>query len=212
MKIHLLSSFLVLFLLIFSSCKNDNNQEKASEKNETELSNLSEESKKSKKKKTDFSKLSKEEKEDFNTSLWVKIVSFGDTNSFSRSSVSAGLSDYLIESKDITVFAPSNEAFEALIGAQKDILQNPTKLEDLKTLLKSHIISENISSVDLVSRLKDADQLEFETLTGSTIKVVKEDMDLYLQTGEGERAKIIMSDVEASNGYLHVIDNFLFFK
>lgn len=191
MKVNLLGSLLIGSLLLFSSCKDENKEDKTPEPKETE-----------------FSKLSEEEKKDFNTSVWAKLVSYGTTTSFSRSAVSAGLPDLLTNTKDITVFAPSNEAFEALNENQKEVIQNPSQIENLRALLKSHIVTENLSSVDIVQRLNDADVLELETLSGATIKIVKADLELFLLTAKGDSTKIIMSDLKASNGHIHVIDKF----
>lgn len=189
MRVRILTSSLLCFLLIFSSCKNDSKETQTTTPEKTE-----------------FSKLSEEEKKDFNTSVWAKMASLGTTSTFTRSAVSAGLPDVLMNTKDITVFAPSVEAFEALTTSEKEIIQNPSNVEALKTLLKSHIISENLSSVAMVSRLKESSDLELETLTGTKIQVVKDDMDLFLVTERGDTTKIVMSDIQASNGHIHVVD------
>ncbi len=91
-----------------------------------------------------------------------------------------------------TVFAPTDEAFAALpTGALDDLLVNPSQLAEILTL---HVVAGSVPASDVVSLSG------VETLQGKT---------LAINTTDGVNiggANVVMADVDASNGVIHVID------
>jgi uncharacterized surface protein with fasciclin (FAS1) repeats len=98
-----------------------------------------------------------------------------------------------------TVFAPSNSAFQELSMPLKDAIQNPEFLSDI---IMSHVVEGKILSTDLVC---DA------AVTMANMEVTTtlcNDGDFY-QSAPGNidvLPKIVTTDVNASNGVVHVID------
>jgi uncharacterized surface protein with fasciclin (FAS1) repeats len=94
----------------------------------------------------------------------------------------------------LTVFAPTNAAFEKLPPGTVETLLKPEKQADLKEILKYHATT----SVWDLSTLKDGMQLAMANGKKVTIKV------------EGDKVKVndanIVASVRASNGMLHIID------
>lgn len=109
----------------------------------------------------------------------------------------AGLADALSGPGPFTVFAPTNEAFAKVDPATLDALAaDPTgKLADV---LKLHVVSGKIMAADAVA----ADGTSIETLSGAKLKV--EVVDGEVMVGG---AKVIKTDIVASNGVIHVIDS-----
>lgn len=108
---------------------------------------------------------------------------------------SAGLVDTLNNATDITVFAPTDDAFKAVNPADlAQLLSNPT---ELSKILTTHVVQGRLSP----------DQLDgsHQTLSGETITV----------TGSGEdftvdgKAKIICGNVQTANATVYVIDQVL---
>ena len=94
-----------------------------------------------------------------------------------------------------TVFAPTDAAFEALPdGTLEELLADPTG--DLAQILLYHVVPGRVMAADV------SDGLEVETLQGSTVT--------FAEGAGGElhinNAVIVSTDVEASNGVIHVID------
>lgn len=121
----------------------------------------------------------------------------------------AELVDVLNEEGPYTVFAPTNEAFENLPEGKLDELLKPENKAELAGILKYHVISGKVYASDL-----EADK-GFETLEGTELKVKVKDTERgYMdeEQKEGKKkvmvnnAKIIESDIEASNGIIHFID------
>ena len=110
----------------------------------------------------------------------------------------AGLVDSLNGKGPFTVFAPTNEAFAAALTALKltkeELLAN-TKL--LTKILTYHVIAGEVMAADV---LKMNGQ-EAATVEGDKVKI----------TVDGEKVNInesnvVKTDIEASNGVIHVID------
>jgi len=98
-----------------------------------------------------------------------------------------------------TVFAPTNDAFEALFDAlgvtQAEAYLN---VDLLRTVLRYHVIEESVASGDI------EDGLEVESLQGSTLTFAV-DGDVVMVND----ATVVAADIEAYNGVIHVIDTVL---
>jgi len=93
-----------------------------------------------------------------------------------------------------TVFAPTNDAFAALPEGLVDALLLPENLEALQSILAYHVISAAVPSSDVTSGPVTMAQ-------GEPAEIVAEGDTLTIAG-----ANIIATDVEASNGVIHVID------
>jgi uncharacterized surface protein with fasciclin (FAS1) repeats len=110
----------------------------------------------------------------------------------------AGLVDFFASSKPITVFAPTNAAFEAAFEAlgiaPEDLLADTATLT---SILLYHVVPGAVTS-DIVAGLESA-----TTLNGADIAIKADDMGVSLNDGQ---AKVAAVDIMASNGVIHVID------
>jgi len=100
----------------------------------------------------------------------------------------------------LTVFAPTDAAFAAL---GEDTINAVVSDQELVTsILLYHVIAGRINSVQLGELLMDAmGELEVETLQGSTVVFTATDEGVFIND-----AQIIMTDIDAGNGVIHVID------
>jgi uncharacterized surface protein with fasciclin (FAS1) repeats len=114
---------------------------------------------------------------------------------------SAGLTDTLSGPGPYTVFAPTNDAFAALLtelGVTKDqLLANKTLLA---AVLKYHVVAGSVSSAQVP--LGKA----ITPVGGGFFKVDKVGTDLVITDGRNRSSKIVQADVAASNGVIHAID------
>lgn len=103
-----------------------------------------------------------------------------------------------------TVFAPTDDAFAALLvelGVTKAALLANTSL--LTTVLKYHVLPANVpkSAVPLGQAITP--------LEGGIFKIDQVNADLVVTDGRNRNAKIVAADVPASNGVIHAIDKVL---
>lgn len=108
----------------------------------------------------------------------------------------AGLAETLSGEGPYTVFAPTNEAFEALPPPVVDYLTNHPDF--LTQLLTYHVVDGAVMSADVVEG-------EVATLDmGSTVTVTVDDMGVAVNN-----AHVVTADIAASNGVIHAIDTVL---
>jgi len=111
----------------------------------------------------------------------------------------AGLIDTLKGEGPFTVFAPTDDAFAKLPAGTVENLLKPENLEQLKSILLYHVVSGKVMAAD-VGMLTSAD-----TVLGQQITIKVMDGKVYLN----DTIEVIITDVEASNGVIHVIDTVL---
>ncbi|MEP6822799.1 MAG: fasciclin domain-containing protein [Chthoniobacterales bacterium] len=96
-----------------------------------------------------------------------------------------------------TVFAPTDEAFAKLPKGTLDDLLKPENKEKLAKILAYHVIKGKVMAADVKT-------MEAETAEGSKINVKV--MGDHVMVNN---AKVIKTDIPASNGVIHVIDTVL---
>jgi uncharacterized surface protein with fasciclin (FAS1) repeats len=114
---------------------------------------------------------------------------------------SAGLTETLSGPGPYTVFAPTNDAFAALLtelGVTKDQLLANKPL--LTAVLKYHVVAGSVASAQVP--LGKA----ITPVGGGFFKVDKVGADLVITDGRNRNSKIVQADVSASNGIIHAID------
>ncbi len=112
--------------------------------------------------------------------------------------VAAGLVETLSGTGPFTVFAPTNEAFAALLtelGVSKEALLADTEL--LTAVLTYHVLPARVLAAQITP---DA---PITTVQGGTFSI---GTDLAITDGRDRRANIVGTDVFTSNGVIHVID------
>lgn len=107
----------------------------------------------------------------------------------------AGLVDALKGEGPLTVFAPTDDAFAMLPEGTVETLLKAENLEQLKSILLYHVVGGKLMASDVTS------MTAAESLEGSEI-AFKVDMG----NAYANEAKIIITDIETSNGVIHVID------
>ena len=113
----------------------------------------------------------------------------------------AGLADTLADRRaDLTVFAPTNEAFAALLGQLGLASLDDVPVDTLKAILLDHVVGERLSSRRLA--WDDRRDVEPHALGGLAL-------DYDRQPAGVNDANVVAADVRAANGVVHVIDRVL---
>ncbi len=122
-------------------------------------------------------------------------VSAGSFNTLVAAVQAAGLVDALKGGDPFTVFAPTDEAFSELPEGTVESLLKPENKEQLANIPRYHVIAGRVYSDAAV------DGREAKTLLGQNLRV---------SVGDGvakiNDAKLLATDIDASNGAIHVID------
>jgi transforming growth factor-beta-induced protein len=108
----------------------------------------------------------------------------------------AELVDTLNSEGPFTVFAPTDDAFAALPAGTLDSLLLPENKQALTDILLYHVASGKVMAADVV------DLSTAPTVLGQDISIKVEDGKVFLN----DTIQVIITDIEASNGVIHVID------
>jgi len=111
----------------------------------------------------------------------------------------ASLTAALSAKGPFTVFAPTNEAFDALPKATLAFLLDPKNIKDLQALLEYHVIAG--------SAIRSSDLRYFQKV--KTLEGEDEFIFKYHGTVTVNHSRVVKADVEATNGVVHVIDRVL---
>jgi uncharacterized surface protein with fasciclin (FAS1) repeats len=123
-------------------------------------------------------------------------VAAGSFKTLAAALKAAGLVDTLKGKGPFTVFAPTDEAFAKLPAGTLDDLLKPENKQKLTSILTYHVVPGSAMASDVV-KLKDA-----KTVNGKSV-TIKVDGGTVMVDG----AKVVKTDIAASNGVIHVIDS-----
>jgi len=122
-------------------------------------------------------------------------VEADDFNTLATALTEADLIETLKGEGPFTVFAPTDAAFAALPeGALDELLANK---EELRNVLLYHVVPGKVMAADVLTM----DGQSVETASGESINISVEDGMVYVND-----TQVITTDIEASNGVIHVID------
>lgn len=130
--------------------------------------------------------------------LIATAVGAGSFQTLAAAIQAAGLVEALKGDGPFTVFAPTDAAFARLPEGTVESLLKEENLETLQNILKFHVVSGRIYS-DQALAAGSATALQ-----GGTLKVRVENKTAFVNN-----ARIVKTDIETSNGVIHVIDSVL---
>ncbi|MFN4059068.1 MAG: fasciclin domain-containing protein [Roseinatronobacter sp.] len=123
----------------------------------------------------------------------------------------AGLVEALQGAGPMTVFAPVNAAFDALPAGTVETLLKPENLATLQRILTSHVVAGNLSGAEIMRRARASRDgfFHMETLSGAPLSAQVRGRSLFIYDQSGNAGRVTISDVNQSNGVIHVVDTVL---
>ena len=132
------------------------------------------------------------------TAVWDWIESSDVHNYLEAAVIAGGLQETLEGEGTFTVFAPTDDAFVDLATTLGVEVTDLLALPNLTDILLYHVLGTTVMSTDLY------DGLEATTVGGGTLTIgVGETVTV------NETATVVLADLEAQNGVVHVIDEVL---
>ncbi|WP_070105127.1 fasciclin domain-containing protein [Anaerolinea thermophila] len=122
-------------------------------------------------------------------------VENGSFNTLAAALQAAGLVDTLKGKGPFTVFAPTDEAFAKLPAGTVDNLLKPENKDLLVKILTYHVIPGKVKAAEVVKAS------ELKTVQGFPVQIRTEGGKVFV-----DNAQVVLTDVRASNGIIHVID------
>jgi uncharacterized surface protein with fasciclin (FAS1) repeats len=122
-------------------------------------------------------------------------VAAGSFTTLAKALQAADLVGTLKGKGPFTVFAPTDEAFAKLPAAALADLLKPENKAKLQRILTYHVVPGRVMAAD-VTKLRSA-----KAVSGDTIDIAVNDGSVTV-----DNARVIKTDIAASNGVIHVID------
>ena len=117
----------------------------------------------------------------------------------------AGLAETLSGPGPFTVYAPVNDAFAALPNGTVQTLLKPENKGQLTNVILYHVDDRKLMAVDIPSGSN-----YFKPLLASERLCITAGSDgVKIADGTGEFATVIVADIVADNGVIHVVDKVL---
>ena len=131
-----------------------------------------------------------------------------DLSTLVEAVTAAELVDTLNSEGPFTVFAPPNSAFEKLPEGTVESLVQPEQKETLTGILTYHVVAGEVMAADLVAAIGGEEDGTFEitTVNGGILTASIVDGAPVLTDAAGNTSNIIATDIDASNGVVHLID------
>ena len=123
-------------------------------------------------------------------------VEAGNFGTLATALEAAGLIDTLKGEGPFTVFAPTDEAFGKLPEGTVETLLKPENKDQLTAILTYHVVSGSVTAEQVVS-LSEA-----QTVNGQSVEISVDGSMVQV-----DEANVVATDIMASNGVIHVIDN-----
>ena len=112
----------------------------------------------------------------------------------------AGLVDTLEVDGPFTVFAPTDNAFADLPSGTLDDLLKPENKDNLNDILLYHVFNGKVSADDAAK----LDGQEIDMVNGKKAKISVKDGKVFINDAE-----VVIADINAKNGIIHIIDTVL---
>ncbi len=116
----------------------------------------------------------------------------------------AGLAETLSGPGPFTVYAPVNEAFAALPDGTVETLLRPENKAQLTDVLLYHVDDRALRSTDFAAGAN-----YYKPVLTSARLCITSHSGVTIADGTGETANVVIADIHADNGVIHVIDKVL---
>jgi uncharacterized surface protein with fasciclin (FAS1) repeats len=134
-------------------------------------------------------------------------VSNDDFSTLVTAVKTAGLVSTLKSDGPFTVFAPVNAAFAKLPAGTVNTLLQPESKETLTKILTYHVVAGEFKAADVIKAIKSSDgKFSIKTVSGGTLIASIKDGAVILTDENGGMATVTATDIDASNGVIHIID------
>lgn len=123
----------------------------------------------------------------------------GSFNTLLAAATAAGLADALATTPNITVFAPTDEAFAKLPTGTVENLLKPENKDQLVAILTYHVLPRKLASNQML-----AGPFHVRTLKANpdrTLAITKNADGVTV-----DNARVVKADIMTDNGIIHVID------
>lgn len=130
------------------------------------------------------------------TDIVDTAVAAGSFKTLVKALQAADLVETLKGAGPFTVFAPTDEAFAKLPAGTLAALLKPENKQQLQRILTSHVVAGKVMAADVVKTSSA------KAVSGGTLAIASRNGGVTV-----DGAKVVKTDIAATNGVIHVIDS-----
>ena len=109
-----------------------------------------------------------------------------------------------------TVFAPTNAAFDKLPKGTVESLLKPENKKKLTAILTYHVVAGKLDAASVLAAIKKGNgKAVLTTVQGGKLTATLAGDKVILTDEKGGKSTVTVTDLNASNGVIHVIDTVL---
>jgi len=141
----------------------------------------------------------------------LNVIQDNEDLSTLAAALSAGELDVALASEGpITVFAPTNEAFQKLGEEKLKSLLSQEGRSSLHSILTYHVVEGDLDATSIIREIEEnEDGYQVNTMQGATLTFTLAEENVVITDSNGNKATIVLVNSEASNGMIHAIDGVL---
>lgn len=134
-----------------------------------------------------------------------------ELQNFSRSMDTAQIAQtFSQEEGPYTIFAPSDDAYEEMPEEERNQMMSSENRDMNRASLQYLVIDDEMTAEELMTEIENADgTYTLTTMQGEEITATMDGENVVLRDAAGNTAVITETDLEASNGVIHIIDGVL---
>ncbi len=117
----------------------------------------------------------------------------------------AGLADTLAGPGPFTVYAPVNDAFAALPEGTVETLLKPENKDQLTNVLLYHVDDRKLTA----EMIPSGSNYFKPVLASERLCITKGAGGVQIADGSGQTANVVIANIQADNGVIHVVDKVL---
>lgn len=117
----------------------------------------------------------------------------------------AGLAETLQGPGPFTVYAPVNDAFAALPAGTVETLLEPANKDQLTNVLLYHVDDRKLTA----EMIPTGSNFFKPVLASERLCITKSASGVSIADGSGDSANVVVANIQASNGVIHVVDKVL---
>ncbi|MGC8535079.1 MAG: fasciclin domain-containing protein [Rhizomicrobium sp.] len=135
------------------------------------------------------------------------VVASADHTTLAAAVKAAGLMETLSGKGPFTLFAPTNQAFNALPAGTLASLLKPQNKEELVKILTYHVIAGRFDARAVIAAIKKGGgKAVLKTVEGEPLTATLEHGKVVLTDAKGGKATVTKANIRESNGVIHVIN------
>ncbi len=134
-----------------------------------------------------------------------------DLRTFSEGMNRAGMKDDFSRGEGpYTIFAPSNIAYDELSQEERNQFENVDNINETGAGMHYLVVRGKLTSNELKKQMNNTSgRLQLTSLQGENLQVSMREGNIVVTDPSGKQATVRESDIDASNGIVHVIDGVL---